>query len=84
LQDSLVALESFVTDEAWVKHKLMMPIAKTLYDEDIVEEQVWFRVWGLGFRPTRRISSRNSSPKIFPVLKVDLRDAEAMQAPCLV
>ena len=44
LQDSLVALESFVTDEAWAKHKLMMPIAKTLYDEDIVEEQVWIGV----------------------------------------
>jgi hypothetical protein len=44
LQDSLIALESFVTDEAWAKHKLMMPIAKTLYDEDIVEEQVWIGV----------------------------------------
>ena len=35
-----MALEAFVTDEVWAKHKLMMPIAKTLYDEDIVEEQV--------------------------------------------
>ena len=32
-KDCLVALEVWVMEEAWVKHKLMMPIAKTLYDE---------------------------------------------------
>jgi len=30
------ALESFVMDEKWTMHKLMMPILKALYDEDIV------------------------------------------------
>lgn len=45
-KEVIITLESFVAEEQWAKHKLMMPIAKTMYDEDIVEERAvldWVR-----------------------------------------
>uniref|UniRef100_A0A7S4KCD1 Translation initiation factor eIF2B subunit epsilon n=2 Tax=Guillardia theta TaxID=55529 RepID=A0A7S4KCD1_GUITH len=41
-KETMVALESFVSQPDWKGHKLMMPILKCCYDEDVFEEDAIF------------------------------------------